>query len=255
MKFAILICLTLVHMFASEITLGAKLNLYAMPQNLLSRIEWSENSQVHVSQRGLWLLTRTNLLRLDKPGKALMAPFSIDSFYITQSGHPLAIVGKQMGLIRNGLFMPGVTLPDNGFLMSEGPHDSLYMYNPQKISPIYLFDGKMITAIAQPNQPVLALTALGNTVVFATKDGLFSIQENQPLSLVMPFVGFETIRCLTLNPQTAEIFLSTSNAIYSINNSVMIPLVTGIGGTIGFYDNRLWIADSLRRQVYILAPQ
>lgn len=35
----------------------------------------------------------------------------------------------------------------------------------------------------------------------------------------------------------------------------MMPLVTGVGGIVAFYDNSLWIADLERHQIYIIMPK
>ncbi len=255
MKSFILCIIFSLFCFASNIELAPKLALHAMPKALCDKIDWRSDTQLHVDANGLWLLSQTNILRLDKPGKALMASLHIASFTLAKSGHPIAVVDERLGLIRHGMFLPGPKLPDIGYAVAQGQNDTLYAYNPKKIAPVYRFDGQMIRAITQPSQPVLALSALGEGIVFATKEGIFSIQENKPLGLVLPLIEFEPIVSLAVNPQTAEIFVSTKQAVYSLNHNVMVPLVTGIGGAIAFYDNRLWIADGLTRQLYILTPQ
>ena len=255
MKYLIISILFSLFSYASPIELAPKLTINSMPKMLVDKIDWCQNTQLHVDANGLWILSQTNLLRLDKPGKALMAPLHATSFILTKSGHPIAVVDNRLGLIRHGIFLPGPKLPDTGYTLAQGQNDTLYMYNPQKIAPIYRFDGQTIRSIAQPNQPVVALSALGDGIVFATKEGIFALQENKPLALVMPLPEFETIVSLAVNPQTIEIFVSTSHTVYSLNANVMVPLVSGIGGAIAFYDNRLWIADMSLRQVYIVTPQ
>ncbi len=255
MKYLIISILFSLLSYASPIELAPKLTLNSMPKALVDKIDWCQNNQLHVDANGLWILSQTNLLRLDKPGKALMEPLHATSFSLTKSGHPIAIIDDRLGLIRHGIFLPGPKLPDTGYSLVQGQNDTLYVYNPQKIAPIYRFDGQTIRSIAQPNQPVLALSALGDGIVFATKEGIFALQENKPLALVMPLSEFEPITSLAVNPQTAEIFVGTPHTVYSLNANVMVPLVSGIGGAIAFYDNRLWIADASLRQVYIVTPQ
>ncbi|QIR75810.1 hypothetical protein FA592_06015 [Sulfurospirillum diekertiae] len=255
MKYLIISLLFSLLSYASEIELAPKLMLNSMPKALIDKIDWCQNTQLHVDANGLWILSQTNLLRLDKPGKALMAPLHTTSFSLAKSGHPIAVVDDRLGLIRHGIFLPGPKLPDANYVLAQGQNDTLYVYNPQKVTPIYRFDGQMIRSIAQPSQPVLALSALGDSIVFATKEGIFTLQENKPLGLVMPLAEFGPITSLAVNTQTAEIFVGTPHAVYSLQTNVMVPLVTGIGGTIAFYDNRLWIADASLHQLYILTPK
>jgi len=248
----ILVCLI---SYATPITIAPKLETYRMPDALSNKIDWRADTQIYVSSLGLWISAQKNLYRLDKPSKALMIPLHVNSFTISKSGHPVAIVDEQLGLIRHGLFLPSLKLPKAGFSLTAGPKDTLYLYNTTTPAPIYHFDGTMITAVALPSQAIQALTYIDNTVIFATKEGIFSLEEGKPLGLLMPLPNFAPILSIALNPQTAELFLSTSDTVYSLNSGLMTPLITGIGGVISFYDNTLWIADSVRHQVYIIVPQ
>jgi len=249
---ALLLCL---FSYAMPIDLAPKLALYTMPVKLLKSFTWRENAQLHASSAGLWLSTQDNLYRLDKPSKALMSPLHVNSFTLTQSAHPIAIVDEHLGLIRHGLFLPSLKLPELGYKLVSGPKDTLYLYNPTKPSPIYHFDGNLITPIALPNNAVQALTYVGETIIFATKEGIFSLENGKPLGLIMPLPDFPPILSISANQVSAELFLSTQDSVYSIREALMTPLATGIGGNISFYDNCIWIADAKHQQLYILMPQ
>jgi len=255
MKIVYGILLLCLFSYATPIDLAPKLALYAMPEKLLKSLTWRENAQLHASSAGLWLSTQDNLYRLDKPSKALMSPLHVNSFTLTQSAHPIAIVDEHLGLIRHGLFLPSLKLPELGYKLVSGPKDTLYLYNPTKPSPIYHFDGNLITPIALPNNAVQALTYIADTVIFATKEGVFSLEEGKLLGLIMPLTDFVPILSMSTNQTTAELFLSTQDSVYSVRDGLMTPLVTGVGGDIAFYDNCIWIADAKRQQLYILMPQ
>jgi len=241
--------------YATPITLAPKLEIHRMPDALSGKIDWRSDPQIYVSSSGLWISAQENIYRLDKPSKALMMPLHVKAFTLSKSGHPIAIIDEQLGLIRHGFFIPNLKLPMAGFSLAAGPNDTLYLYNTTKPAPIYHFDGTLITPIVFPNQAILALTYVENTVIFATKEGIFSLEPGKPLGLIMPLPSFAPILSLTVNPKTAELFISTSDTVYSLNNRLMVPLVTGIGGAVLFYDNCLWIADPMRHQVYIILPQ
>jgi hypothetical protein len=240
--------------YAAPIDIAPKLKIYRMPDTLSSKIDWRSDTQLQVSSLGLWISAEKNIYRLDRPSKALMTPLHVSSFTLAKSGHPIAIVDEQLGVINHGFFLPSIKLPMSGFSLEAGPNDTLYLYNKIKSAPIYHFDGKMITPIALPNEAVQALTYIDNTVIFVTKEGVFSLESGKPLGLIMPLPDFATILSITTNPNTAELFLSTRDTIYSLNEGFMVPLVTGIGGIVAFYDNCLWIADPIRHQLYIVMP-
>ena len=238
--------------YAAPIDIAPKLKIYRMPDAMSSKIDWRSDTQLYVSSLGLWISAEKNIYRLDKPSKALMTPLHVSSFTLDQSGHPIAIVDGQLGVISHGFFLPSLKLPMSGFSLIAGPNDTLYLYNTTMPAPIYHFDGKLITPIALPNEAVQALTYVDNTVIFATREGVFSLESGKPLGLIMPLPDFTTILSIAANPDTAELFLSTRDTVYSLSNGLMVPLVTGIGGKVAFYDNCLWIADPVRHQVYIV---
>ncbi len=240
--------------YAAPIDIAPKLKIYRMPDALSSKIDWRSDTQLYVSSLGLWISSEKNIYRLDKPSKALMTPLHVSSFTLDQSGHPIAIVDGQLGVISHGFFLPSLKLPMSGFSLATGPNNTLYLYNSIKPASIYQFDGKMITPVALPSEAIQTLTYVENTVIFATKEGVFSLESGKPLGLIMPLPDFTTILSITANPNTAELFLSTRDTVYSLNNGLMVPLVTGIGGIVAFYDNCLWIADPVRHQVYIVMP-
>lgn len=225
-----------------------------MPDALSGKIDWRSDAQLYVSSLGLWISAEKNIYRLDKPSKALMIPLHVSSFTLAQSGHPIAIVDGQLGVINHGFFLPSLKLPMAEYSLTAGPNDTLYLYNTTIPAPIYHFDGKMITPVALPSEAVQALTYVGNTIIFATKEGVFSLESGKSLGLIMPLPGFATILSIAANPDTAELFLSTHDTIYSLTNGLMIPLVTGIGGVVVFYDNCLWVADPIHHQIYIIMP-
>lgn len=255
MRVIYILIVTLFTVYATPINIAPKLETYRMPDALSHAIDWRSDPQIYVSSLGLWISTQENLYRLDKPSKALMIPLHVNSFIIAKSGHPIAIVDEQLGLIRHGLFLPSLKLPTAGFSLTEAPNDTLYLYNTKTSAPIYHFDGTLVTPIALPNQAVQALTYVDNTIIFATKEGIFSLESGKPLGLLMPLSSFAPILSMAANPKTAELFLSTSDTIYSLSNGLMVPLITGIGGVVSFYDNCLWIADPVRHQVYIIVSK
>ena len=241
--------------YGESIDIAPQLEIYKMPDTLSQKIDWRGDTQLYASSLGLWISSENNIYRLDKPSKALMIPLHVNSFTLAKSGHPIAILDDQLGVIHHGLFMPGLKLPMSGYSLTKGPDDTLYLYNTKAAAPIYHFDGKMITPIARPNEAVVALTHIDTTVIFATKEGVFSLESGKPLGLIMPLPDFAPILSISANPQTAELFLSTRDTVYSLRERLMMPLVTGVGGIVAFYDNSLWIADLERHQIYIIMPK
>lgn len=244
-----------VFAYANSIHVAPKLSLYQMPNTLSTAIQWHEDIRLNVSSLGLWVSTPTNLYRLDKPSKALMSSLHVSSFTLAQSGHPIIISDRHLGLVRHGLFLPNFTLPLSGFQLVSGTNDTLYLYNTTTSSPIYHFDGQMITPIAQPKEAIQALVVLNHTIIFATKEGIFSLEPDKPLGLMIPLPSSIIVRSITINPLTAELFVSTDDTIFSLRDGMMTPLVTGIGGVVAYYDNCLWVADPKNQQLYIILPQ
>jgi hypothetical protein len=241
--------------YGGSIDIAPQLEIYKMPDALSHKIEWREDTQLYASSLGLWISSLNNIYRLDKPSKALIIPLHVSSFTLAKSGHPIAILNDQLGVIQHGLFMPSLKLPMSGYSLTEGPNDTLYLYNTKVAAPIYHFDGKMITPIARPNEVVVALTHIETTVIFATKEGVFSLESGKPLGLIMPLPDFAPILSISANPQTAELFLSTHDTVFSLRERLMMPLVTGVGGVVAFYDNVLWIADLKRHKIYLVMPK
>ncbi|MBU1216769.1 hypothetical protein KJ870_08170 [bacterium] len=254
MKIVYIWILAYLMAYAAPIDIAPKLKIYSMPNALTSKIDWRSDTQLYVSSLGLWISAEKNIYRLDKPSKALTIPLHVSSFTLAKSAHPVAIVDEQLGLINHGFFLPSLKLPMAGYSLAAGPNDTLYLYNSTIAAPIYHFDGNMITPMALPSEAVQALTYAGSAIIFATKEGIFSLESGKPLGLIMPLPDFATILSIAVNPDTAELFVSTHDTVYSLNNGLMTPLVTGVGGAVAFYDNCLWIADSLRQQVYIIMP-
>ena len=255
MKHLVLVFFMSLWVSANTLHVAPNLALYQMPQKLSQSIQWHADTKLSASALGLWLLTANNLYRLDKPSKTLMTPLHVNSFSIAQSGHPILISDRHLGLVRHGLFLPSLSLPQSGFELASCTNDTLYLYNRKIPSPIYAFDGKMITPIAQPNQAVQALISLHQTLIFATKEGIFSLESGKPLELLIPLPPSIIVRSLAINPLSAEIFVSTEDTIFSLQDGIMTPLVTGVGGSLTYYDNCLWIADAKQQQLYIILPQ
>jgi hypothetical protein len=241
--------------YANSIHIAPKLSLYKIPSTLAKTLPWHDDIKLHASSLGLWVSTPTNLYRLDKPSKALMAPLHVNAFALSQSGHPIIISERHLGLVRHGLFLPNLTLPQSGFELASGANDTLYLYNTTTPSPIYHFDGKMITPVAHPNQAVQALIVLNQTIIFATKEGIFSLEPEKPLGLMIPLPTSILVRSIAINPLSAELFVSTDDTLFSLRDGMMMPLVTGIGGVVSYYDNALWVADTKRKQLYIILPE
>lgn len=241
--------------YANSIHVAPNLSLHQMPSTLSKTLPWHADIRLHASSLGLWISTPTNLYRLDKPSKALMTSLHVNAFALSQSGHPIIISDRHLGLVRQGLFLPNLTLPQSGFELASGMNDTLYLYNTTIPSPIYHFDGKMITPVAHPNQAVQALTVLNQTIIFATKEGIFSLEPDKPLGLIMPLPSSMLVRSIAIHPLTAELFVSTDDTIFSLREGMMTPLVTGVGGVVVYYDNSLWIADAKRQQLYIIQPR
>lgn len=255
MKKVVALILVSILAYASSIQIAPKLSLHQMPSTLAKSVQWHDDTKLHVSSFGLWVSIHSNIYRLDKPSKALMSSLHVNAFTFSQSGHPIIISEHYLGLIRHGLFVPNLTLPQLGFELVSGANDTLYLYNTTIPSPIYHFDGKMITPVAHPNQAVQALTVLNQTIIFATKEGIFSLEPDKPLGLIIPLPTSILVRSIAINPLSAELFVSTDDTIFSLRDGMMVPLITGIGGVVAYYDNALWVADAKRKQLYIILPE
>lgn len=238
----------------------AKEAIYVMPGLSLSRIpaaqtapiRWAPNTTISAAKNGIWVLGQGNLWRLGQKTGIFISPARIRSFARSDAGTLVASIDGRIGLISGRLFLPAMPAPESGTLLAGGSADTLILYDPTVPAHIYSFDGKRVATLATLDQPITALTHIGDTIIFASPDGIYSLRAGRPLGLLFPLAGHAPVTALAANPKTAELFAATHDAVYQIDEGRMTEIIQGVGGALAVLDGHVLIADPLRKTIFIL---
>ena len=223
-----------------------------IPARLVAPIPWPERTEIIAAPGQVWLLARGNIWRLGAAHGALATPLEVVSFARSDAGTFAAIVGGKLGLLAKGMFLPAIAAPEGVTRLAAGPGDTLYLYGTDPHSSILRFDGEQAAVLATVSEPITALTHLGETVIYATRQGIFSLRPGQPPGLLFPLAGHAALITLTANVETAEIFGASEDAIYQIDEGRMTQIAQGIGGALAIVDKDILVADIRRQGVFRL---
>lgn len=231
------------------------LTLSRIPDSLTASIEWDAKAAISARKDGIWVLGKGNLWRLGQKQPVFVSPTAIQSFARSDAGTLVASIGGKIGLISGRLFLPAVGEPEAGTRLIAGNADTLLLYTTAAPGRIYAFDGSKVAALAIVEEPVTALTHIGDTIVFATPDGLFSLRPGEPPGMIFPLAGHEPLTALAANPDTAELYAATDDAVYQIDEGRMTQIAQGIGGALAVLGNRVLIADPRRKSIFVLGAE
>ena len=223
-----------------------------IPERLTAPIPWSARTELIAAAGQVWLLARGNVWRLGAARGAFLSSVEVDSFARSDAGTFAALVGDKLGLVSKGMFLPAIDVPEPGMRLVGGPVDSLYIYGTRSPARIIRFDGEKAAVLATVAVPVTALTHLGETVIFATAEGVFALHPGQPPGLLFPLAGHAPLISLAVNANTAELFGATEDAIYQIDEGRMTQIAQGLGGMLALVDKDILIADVRRQGVFRL---
>ena len=231
------------------------LALSRVPAALTAPIEWAPQTTISARGDAIWVLGRDNLWRLGQKQGVFISPAEIRSFAQSDAGTLVASVGGKIGLISDRLFLPALPEPEPGTQLAGGSADTLILYGTAAPAHIYVFDGKKVAVLATLDRPITALTHVGDTVVFATSDGVYSLRPGEPLGLIFPLAGHAPLTALAANPKTAELFAATADAVYQIGEGRMTQIAQGIGGALALEGDHVLIADPQRKTIFILGAK
>ena len=199
------------------------------------------------------MLGQGNLWRLGQKAGLFFTPTAIRAFAQSDAGTLTASVEGKLGLIKGHLFQPALREPEPDMQMAGGPADTLILYSAHLPARIYGFDGKNIATLATLNQPITALTHLGDNVIFATRDGIYSLRAGEPPGLLFPLAGHAPMTALDANPKTAELFAATNQAVYQLDEGRLTEIAQGIGGALAVIGTSILVADIQRKTVYVIS--
>jgi hypothetical protein len=223
-----------------------------IPVRLTASIPWPARTEIIAAPSQVWLLARGNIWRIGAAQGALATPLKIDSFARSDMGTFAAVVGDKLGVIAKGMFWPAIDLPESGMRLTGGPGDTLYIYGTHSPARIIRFDGEKAAVLATTAEAITAVTHLGETVVFATGEGVFVVRPGQPPGLLFPLAGHTPLISLAANVDTAEIFASTEDAIYQIDEGRMTQVAQGLGGSLAIVERDVLVADVRRQGIFRL---
>jgi len=231
------------------------LSLTRIPDSLTASIAWDAKTSIHARKDGIWVLGKGNLWRLGQKQAIFVSPAEIQSFARSDAGTLVASIGGKIGLISGRLFLPAFSEPAAGTQLAGGNTDTLLLYGTGVPARIYAFDGGKVAALATLDQPITSLTHIGDTVIFATADGIYSLRPGEPPGLIFPLAGHESITALATNANTAELFAATRDAVYQIGEGRMTQIAQGIGGALAVLEDRVLIADPRRKTIFVLGAR
>lgn len=223
-----------------------------IPERLMAPIPWPARTEMLAVPGQVWLLAQGNIWRLGAAQGTFATPLEVDSFARSDAGTFAALVGGKLGLVSKGMFLPAIAVPEKGMRLAGGAGDTLYLYGTGTPSRILRFDGEQATVVATVAEPVTALTHLGETVIFSTAEGIFTLRPGQPPGLLFPLADHAPLIALAANVDTAELFGATEDAIYQIDEGRMTQIAQGLGGALAIVGKDILVADVRRQGVYRL---
>lgn len=251
----LLFVLTMGAYGAEPIHVFPGLTVEKIPERLSAPIPWPVRTELIAAAGQVWLLARGNIWRLGAAQGAFVTAVEVDSFARSDAGTFAALVGNKLGLVSKGMFLPAIDVPEPEMRLVGGPADTLYIYGTRSPARIIRFDGEKAAVLATVAIPVTALTHLGETVIFATAEGVFSLHPGQPPGLLFPLAGHAPLISLAANVNTAELFGATEDAIYQIDEGRMTQIAQGLGGVLAIVEKDILVADPGRKSIYRLRPR
>jgi hypothetical protein len=246
----LLLALSLGARAAETIVVLPGLTVERIPERLTAPIDWPARSEIIVAPGQVWLLAQNNIWRLGAAHGLFAAPVAVESFARSDAGTLAAIVGGKLGLVSRGMFLPAIATPEPAMRLVGGPRDTLYLHGTRAPARILGFDGEQVAVLATVAEAVTALTHLGDTVIFASAEGIFSLRPGQPPGLLFPLAGHALMISLAVNVDTAELFGATEDAIYQIDEGRMTQIAQGLGGALALVGKDILVADVRRQSVF-----
>lgn len=239
---------------AEEIRLAAGFALQRLPAVLAPAGNWNRIA-LCLRQDGLWLATSDSLWHLGEKQSALPVAVPIDAFACSQAGTRVLASQGKFGPLVGKVFVPRLPLPSPQMRLAAGPADSLLLFATQAPARLFRFDGEHATLLATLAEPILAAAAAGEFVVVALPSGIYRLRPGEPLGLLLPWGDMPPIVSLVIHPSTAEIFFSTEEAIYLLDEGLVTQLAAGLGGALAVTGESVFVADAIRKAVFRLYPR
>lgn len=213
---------------------------------------WGERADLLEAHGRLYLMGRDNLWLLNGGQPLFAAPLALQSATASRAGTLLAIAGDRLGLVQGGLFLPALAPPSTDARLAPGPGDTVHLFGPAA-GKIWRFDGKNAQLVVRAAGTLDAVTLVGQTLVFATPDGIFRLAPGDSAGLLFPLAGHTPLTGMAAVAETAEIFVATADAVYRLDEGEMRQIVAGLGGTLAVLKDGLLIADPRRQRLALLS--
>lgn len=226
-----------------------------IPAALTAGMPWPQRTELSAGAGEMWLLGEGNLWRLGARSGVFFMPLKVTSFVRSDGGAIAALVDGKLGLVSGRMFLPAIAAPDADMRLAAGAGDSVYLYGAGTPARILRFDGERVSVLATIPDPVTALTHLGDTVIFSTRQGIFTLRPGEAPGLLFPLSGHTPLLSLVARPDTAELFASSEDAVYQIDEGRMTQIAQGLGGALAIFGADILVADPRRQGVFTLGRQ
>jgi len=145
-------------------------------------------------------------------------------------------------------------LPADGMGISSGKH-VMYVYNKRlnttSFSLYAIAEKGKYSHLLEVPKPILSVAEFGNTVFFASGNGIFSY--NIPTKSVMGVVSVKedkVIQSFALDTTKNILYFATDNEIFALYKNSVITITNEFGGNLKFYQNGLLVF--LQKNKYII---
>ncbi len=226
-----------------------------IPERMTAPIRWPARTEMIAFPGQVWLLAQDNVWRIGAASGTFATPLEVTSFARSDAGTFAVLAGDKLGLASGGMFLPAIPAPEKDMRVAGGPGDTLYLYGTHSPARIFLFDGERVSVLATVSDPITALTHLGETVIFATSEGLFTLRPGHPAGLIFPLAGHAPLVSLAVNADTAELFGATEDAVYQIDEGRMTQIAQGLGGVVAVVGKDILVADPRRQGIFRVYPR
>lgn len=234
------------------IRLASGFALQKLPPALTPTGPWHDTPSLCQARGRLWLANRDNVWLLGQTKGEIELSLPIEALACSEAGTLVLAVGGRLGPLQGKLFLPRLALPSPHSRVAGGAGDSLILYETQAPARLMRFDGRQVQLVATFAEPIRAATHAGEFLIVATTSGIYRVRPGEPLGLIASLPDFGQVVSLAVHPRTAEILVSTADALYVVDEGLIMQVAAGLGGALVATEEGIFIADGRRRAVFRL---